>query len=109
MSEHEAFASRPDPRLGGLLRSYLDREGRHEEFAARVLARLGEPASSWEVLAGWARPGVAAAVLAAALAGYWFVIREERPSAPELVAELAATDHPIDRDVLLGDALGTGR
>lgn len=109
MSDHEAFASEPDPRLGALLRSYLDREARHEQFAARVLARLGEPASFWEVLAGWARPGIAAAVLAAALAGYWLVLREDRPPAPELVTELVVTDQPIDRDALLGDVLGTGR
>ena len=109
LSEQEAFAGRPDPRLGGLLRAYLDRDGGHEEFAARIIGRLGDATSSWDVLARWARPGIAAAVLAAALAGYWLVLREDRLSTPELVGELAATDHPLDRDALIGDVLGTGR
>jgi hypothetical protein len=109
MTEKEAFASQPDPRLGRLLRACLDGDGRHEEFAARLRARLGDASSSWEVLARWARPGIAAAVLAAALLGYWLVLREDRLATPEMVGELAATDRPLDQDALIGDVLGTGR
>jgi hypothetical protein len=109
MTSGDPFESRPDPVLGSLLRAHLDGDADHAAFAARVLARLAEPGSLWEVLARWSRPGIAAAVLAVALAGYWLVLREADADAAEPAAELAATDRPLDRDAMMGVVLGTSR
>jgi hypothetical protein len=107
MMPDDSFDGGPDPALGSLLRAHLDGDGNHAAFAARVLARLPESGNLWEVLARWTRPGIAAAVLAAALTGYWLVLQES--DAAEPAAELAATDQPLDRDALLGVVLGTAR
>ena len=107
MTPSDPFDGGPDPILGSLLRAHLDGDGNHAAFAARVLSRLPEPGSLWDVLAHWARPGIAAAVLAAALTGYWLVLREARQAPPEPVGELAATDRPLDRDALIRVALGS--
>jgi hypothetical protein len=60
----------PDPELGAALRAALEpRE--HQAFIARVLAAYpASPARAWEILAGWAWRGIAAAMLLAGLAGY---------------------------------------
>jgi hypothetical protein len=108
MMPGDSFDSRPDPTLGKLLRDHLDAGGDHAAFAARVRERLLDPGTFWEVLARWARPSVAAAVLAAALAGYWLVLRNP-PERPQPVGELAAMDVPVDRDAVLGAVLGVGR
>lgn len=65
------FDHRPDPIVGAALRDALtgaDDAG----FLARVVAAAARPRarSPVDVLAGWARPGIAAAVLAALAAGY---------------------------------------
>ncbi len=55
------FEATPDEALGQLLREHLA-PGNHADFTARVrLLVAAEPSTSWEVLARWARPGVAAA------------------------------------------------
>ena len=55
------FGASPDETLGSLLREHLALSG-HGEFVARVRSAVAaEPATSWDVLAGWARPGMAAA------------------------------------------------
>ena len=76
MTEHQAaFDHRPDAELGAALRRALDPADPSDTpaFAARVLAGFDAarvPAAlPWEVLAGWSGRGIAAAALAALLAG----------------------------------------
>lgn len=71
------FDARPDEELGALLREHLSgTDG--EQFVARLRHAVAEAerAESWEVLAGWARPGLVAAGLAAA-AVVWMVLTRE--------------------------------
>lgn len=65
------FDHRPDPVVGEALRAALTAEG-DAAFVARVMAAAARPLarSPVDVLAGWARPGIVAATLAALLAGY---------------------------------------
>ena len=63
------FDHRPDAQLGEALRAALD-AGDHTAFVAAVLARADRPARTMDVLATWARRGLAAAMVAAALAGF---------------------------------------
>jgi len=70
MKEDLPFDHQPDARLGAALRHALEPAG-HDAFVARVLA--GMPATrtgSWDVLAGWAGRGIAAALLIALGAGF---------------------------------------
>ena len=100
----EPFDAEPDPDLGLLLRRQFD-TGDDRLFAARVLAGLPERANQWEVLARWARPGIAAACLGAALTGYWLGLHQAERSTPDAVAEVAATDQPSDGAALLSVVL----
>ncbi len=104
----EPFDPGRDTELGDLLRRLLS-QGDDEAFAARVMARLPDQASLMDQLARWARPGVAAAILIAALGGYWLGLRRDGGGAPETTAELAATDPPLDGDELMGVLLGSTR
>jgi hypothetical protein len=64
------FDHRPDPELGAALREALslpDDEG----FARRVMAAAGAAPVFWEVLGAWIRPGLAAALVLSAAAGFW--------------------------------------
>ncbi len=65
------FDHRPDPIVGAALRDALT-QGGEAAFVARVMAAAARPLarSPVDVLAGWARPGIAAAVVAALIAGY---------------------------------------
>lgn len=69
------FEHRPDPELGALLRDALEPAG-HAAFVARVVAAAeggggaGRDAPTVDVLAQWARIGIAAAILAAIGAGF---------------------------------------
>lgn len=68
MSASNPFDHIPDPELGELLRAHLSAP-ENDGFAVRVLARLGaREDSSLEVLARWARLGIAAALVLAAAA-----------------------------------------
>lgn len=70
MKEELPFDHEPDVRLGAALRHALEPTG-HDAFVARVLA--ASPATrtgSWDVLAGWAGRGIAAALLVALGAGF---------------------------------------
>ncbi|HKV75334.1 MAG TPA: hypothetical protein VJN95_12515 [Gemmatimonadales bacterium] len=68
MSGPNLFDHTPDEELGSLLRAHLAAP-EADGFTARVLARLGaREDSSLEVLARWARLGVAAALVLAAAA-----------------------------------------
>jgi hypothetical protein len=111
------FDHRPDPALGSALRDALA-AGDDAAFIARVLAQAGRPAEAhWDVLASWARIGIAAAAAAALLAGV-LVGRGARaaPSAPaasvdELLAgaagpsgALVTSPQPPDPSVLFASA-----
>ena len=64
------FEHRPDPELGARLRDALEPRD-HAAFVARVLAaRDRRNAPTVDVLARWARVGIAAAILAAIAAGF---------------------------------------
>ena len=59
------FDHRPDPMLGDALRAALTPRGQ-AAFVGRVMAAVGRPADPLvDVLARWARLGIAAALLAA--------------------------------------------
>jgi hypothetical protein len=108
MSEINDFRAERDPRLGERLRAHLAATD-HPAFVRGVLARLDEmpgrrDGSSWDVLAGWARPGIAAAILLATLAGAAFVVDHARNSADSSTVLAEA----IERDQLVGVVLGAG-
>jgi len=106
MSADSPFDADRDLELGDALRELLT-PGGNAEFVSRVLARLPATGSLWDVLAGWARPGIAAALLLAAL-GYWLAPRDQSVGAPTAVEVLAA-DQPLDQDALTSVVFGTGR
>ena len=96
--------SRPDPELGLLLRTALS-AGDDTFFLARVLARLGRAETWGTVLAGWARVGIAAAVLIAAFAG-WLSTRVEQRVADLSVPEtFIATEAPAPQAETMVSAL----
>lgn len=67
MTRHSPFDSRPDPRLVDGLRAHFhgpDSAGMIARLEG-ALARLPERDTEWDVLAGWARPRVLAAAMAA--------------------------------------------
>lgn len=78
MTQHSfenPFDAKPDAELGHLLRECLEAPD-PDAFAARVRAAIGaEPRvaseGSWEVLARWARPGLAAAAIVLLSLGVW--------------------------------------
>jgi len=66
----ESFDHSPDPVLGAALRAALQGPD-HAAFVARVTAGFDAAwAPYWEVLATWARRGIAAAAAAAVIAGF---------------------------------------
>lgn len=70
MREQLPFEHEPDVRLGAALRQALE-PGGHDGFVARVMAAYTVPRSgSWDILAGWAGRGIAAALLLALGAGF---------------------------------------
>jgi hypothetical protein len=74
MKDSPMFDHRPDPELGAALRAALEPQTDQAGFVARVLAAYDDALErstvpTWEVLASWFRPGVAAAA-AALLAGF---------------------------------------
>jgi hypothetical protein len=104
MTQGDPFDLRPDPVLGARLRSCLDL-GDDTRFVEGVLARLAEPPRPLEILAAWARPGVAAALLIASALGYWVARQSLDPVGAEPSAEIAAADRTLDRDALMVVAL----
>ena len=70
MKEELPFDHEPDARLGAALREALAPAG-HDAFVLRVMAGVSTTkAGSWDVLAGWAGRGIAAALLVALGAGF---------------------------------------
>lgn len=102
------FEARPDEELGALLRQHL---GGSDEaaFVARLRHAVvrADRAESWEVLAGWARPGLVAAGLAAA-AIMWVVLTRDigPPLGPDAVpaSELIA-GQPASGEILISAVL----
>jgi len=109
MKEPLPFDHRPDPLVGEALRQTLD-PGDAAPFVARVLARAAEVRiASWDaVLARWARPGVAAAVLVALAAGYLVGRASAAPvSRPSVYdALLAPPAHPGEVEIVLASVIG---
>ena len=104
MIQRDPLDVRPDPVLGARLRSclYLGDDAR---FVQSLLARIAAPPRPLEVLAAWARPGVAAALLIASALGYWMARQALDPAGSDPSAEIAVADHTLDRDALLLVAL----
>jgi hypothetical protein len=87
MTDERMFDHLPDPELGAALRQALEPgAGTEAAFVAGVLARYDAAraarAPTWEVLAAWARPGIAAAVAAAALCGFLVGRALQTPDTP---------------------------
>ena len=75
MTAHDPFESAPDAALGRLLREHLS-AGDDDRFAARIRAAVwAERDSSWDVLARWARPGLAAAASLIMGLGLWLALQ----------------------------------
>lgn len=101
MNDEQMFDHRPDPELGAALRRVLDPPRNDQAtFVARVMARYDSTLAAatvptWEVLAGWARRGIAAAVVAAALGGFFVARAVQTPEPPETFdAAMAPTSGP---------------
>ena len=101
------FDHRPDPVLGAALRQALAPDY-HPAFVARIAAALAIPrVLHWDVLASWARAGIAAALVAAL--GTGVLVRVTRTTAPmDLLASTAGpsaqtvvTSRPPDPGVVL--------
>lgn len=106
------FDARPDEELGALLRQHLSGDD-PAQFVARLRLAVAQAdrAESWEVLAGWARPGLVAAGLAAA-ALIWMVLTRD-VGAPMgaggvPVQELIA-GQPASGEVLISAVMGGAR
>ena len=106
--EPSPFHLERDAALERGLRDLLD--GADEaSFVARVAAGLPPRSSLLHVLAGWARPGLAAALILATALGAWLTVRAEARADGSALAEVGASGRPQDSDALMGVALGGGR
>ena len=117
MSE-SGFDHRPDPELGAALRDALtlpDDAG----FVRRVVAAAGAAPAWWDVLGAWVRPGLAAALVLSAAAGFWLgrsvgraesatVVDDPIPAMADSghVAALFAAARPPDVDLVLAATRG---
>lgn len=109
----DPFDPRPDPELGHLLREHLG-GGDPAAFGARLRAAIAgaQPASPWDVLSGWAMPGLAAAALMLLTLGMLLARGPESRGAMEQAlelttapAELVAAAYSPSPDVVLGAAM----
>ena len=113
MTERNAFGPERDEALGALLYQHLNPDD-DATFAEGVMALIRrEPReSSWEVLAGWAPLGMAAAAILALATGLW--LGSARRDLPMVAAETAdpvewlSTSDPVTTEfvltaVLVGD------
>ena len=87
------FDSGPDERLGALLRAHLEAPG-HAAFVARVHRALERPVprTSWDVLAEWVRPGLAAAACLALTVALWIGLGAPLDAEPLSLADAAQTE-----------------
>ena len=93
MSELSPFDHRPDGELGGLLRDALT-PGGESAFVWRVMTLVDEREMAaaaelpwWQVLRGWVRPGLAAALALAAGATIWAGAAARREAQPAPTVE----------------------
>ena len=104
----ESIGPERDAELGALLRAALD-DGADAAFAARVRAELGRGRrdGTWDVLAHWLRPGLAAAaaIVFAVLMGMRLTPAREADR-PALADQLLAIDGAPARDAVLADIVG---
>lgn len=109
MNPTSPFDHRPDPVLGAALRAALATED-DAAFARRVVhaaeADLGGAGLWWQALSAWARPGLVAALLLVAAAGFWAgtaVRGRDTPlsGTPALGDPLDASDSALAVPVLL--------
>jgi hypothetical protein len=107
MTHPEPFGDQRDARLDAVLRELLD-GGNHEAFVTHVMGQIQPRVSAWDELGRWARPGIAAAIVALAMLGFWGALQIERSLAPTDVVEMAGLE-PLDTDGLVGVALGATR
>jgi len=97
MNDEKMFDHRPDPELGGALRRALDPPRNDQAgFVARVMARYdgalaAATVPTWEVLAGWARRGIAAALVAAVAGGFLLGRALQSPEPETFDAAMAPT------------------
>jgi hypothetical protein len=107
------FDPRPDPELGHLLREHLGGAD-PAAFGSRLRAALAAapPASSWDVLSGWAARGLVAAALVLLTLGVLLGRQIESAGAIEQAlevtsapAELVAAAYSPSPDVVLGAAM----
>jgi hypothetical protein len=116
------FDNRRDERLGRLLKETLSGSD-DAAFVRRVMAGVDlegvAGAQPWEVLSGWARPGLAAAIGIAAGVVLWLSAMSEQPSSTvplgdplpslaeaEVPAVLVASPQPPSLDDVLAAGLG---
>jgi hypothetical protein len=111
MTQSHEFNAGRDHELGDLLRAHLSSPD-SAAFAARVLDRLplAGGSTAWEILAGWARPGLAAALLLATLTGFWMATRASASNNVEVLAvEGLDGGRMVGGDDLLAAVLAGGR
>ena len=96
-SEFERFEDTRDEQLGAALHAYLDAPGTGE-FARRVRAALpADPVTSWDILAAWARPILAAAAIVLAALGTWLSLPRQAGTVREPLLELGQS---ADREMV---------
>ena len=100
MNDEKTFDHRPDPELGAALRRALDPpRGDQVAFVARVMARYDQALATstvptLEVLAAWARRGIAAALVAAVAGGFLLGRALQTPEPESFDAAMAPTSGP---------------
>ncbi len=108
------FGAERDEALGRMLREHYT-AGDHEAFVDSVLALTrGQPASAFEVLAGWIRPWVAVAALLTLVVLGWSLSRNQAADLVRLDEVVRPGDAPaslfasesLDQDGVLAVALG---
>ena len=96
MTERSEFDHRPDPQIRRALRTALSGSD-HAAFVKRVVARAADRSTSapagdwWEVLSGWVRPGLAAAVALTAAATIWLAGSLREPENGTAIADALLT------------------
>ena len=93
------FDQAQDPEIRALLLGHLEGQA-PEHFLARVMAGLPDRSglSSWEILARWARVGIAAAAVITLALGAWLALPRSAESVGEPLLELSQT---ADKELLM--------